>query len=178
MEIEYRLLGPTDTTIYRKIRLECLKAYPTHFGSSFEEEQSKSQLAYEIYLEKEDPDNFIFGAFDGKTCVGICAFHREPREKTRHRGELIQMYVASGYQKHGLGKELIARLVNRAFTSLGIEQIVLGVINTNLSAIHVYEKMGFREYGLIPKYFKMGKGYLDQKLMIRERGVFDIDFDG
>lgn len=46
--------------------------------------------------------------------------------------------------------------------------LTLEVYSTNKRAIHVYEKLGFKETGRIPKgLFRNGK-YIDQVVMVKE----------
>lgn len=48
----------------------------------------------------------------------------------------------------------------------GVELIYLDVRSDNASAIHLYEKYGFRKTGSYPAYFKIGDAYFDFDLMV------------
>ncbi|MBK7872824.1 MAG: GNAT family N-acetyltransferase [Saprospiraceae bacterium] len=167
--IMIRPLNEYDKKVYRMTRLECLQAYPERFGSEYEEEVLKPELYFEKCLSDKDSPNFIFGAFDGENCVGLCGFVRENSARTKHRGEIVQMYVHPDYQGRGIGKQLLQNVIHKAFENEAIEQIVLGVFSSNVSANKVYEQLGFVEYGFQPNYFKIGKDYLHQRLMILMR---------
>jgi RimJ/RimL family protein N-acetyltransferase len=52
-----------------------------------------------------------------------------------------------------------------AFTLDGIEQVQLSAIAGNRAAIQLYEKVGFKTFGVQPRYFKVGETYLDQQFM-------------
>jgi RimJ/RimL family protein N-acetyltransferase len=39
------------------------------------------------------------------------------------------------------------------------------VVTNNATAIKLYEKLGFKPFGVQPKYFKVENGYLDQQFM-------------
>jgi len=157
---------PTDTKQYREVRLEALKLFPEYFGSSFEMEAAKPKLAFEINIETRNDKAFIVGAFDEEKLVGICGFVQELSPKTQHRGLIIQMYVQPAYQGKKLGLQLIQATMAEAFKIPQVEQIALGVMTTNISAIKTYERAGFKEFGIHPGYSKIGHRYFDEKLMV------------
>ncbi|HRH41149.1 MAG TPA: GNAT family N-acetyltransferase [Pyrinomonadaceae bacterium] len=169
MFISFRQLGKGDALLYRKIRLECLKNFPDNFGSTFEEESFHERLKFEIFLTEENTDNFMFGAFDGETLIGICGFSREPRSKARHRGEIVQMYVNPAFAGQNIGFDLLQKTIEKALVNSEIEQIVLSVVAENKSANKLYEKIGFVQYGFITNYFKQGEKYWNQRFMVLER---------
>lgn len=153
MQVNYRLLNSRDIEKYKLIRLDCLKNYPEHFGDSHEEEINATQKFYRI-LNTEDDSSFLFGAFTGYRLIGICGFLKDGRIKTRHRGDLVQFYVAPQYSGLGFGKTLMEYTIIRAFDDPLIDQILLSVVYTNENAIRLYQKFGFTSYGIIENYFK------------------------
>lgn len=165
MSIIIRKLDPHESAIYREIRLDCLKNAPGYFGSTYEEEAATPRLKFEIWIENESPDNFMFGAFAGDRLIGLTGFKRMERERDRHRGEVVQVYVDAAYRGQNVGGKLIRSVLERAFTLEGVEQVQLSVIANNEKAIKLYEKIGFRTFGIQPHYFKMGDTYTDQCFM-------------
>lgn len=164
--ISIRELKEQDAPIYRQTRLECLANHPDEFGTSYEEENAKPELHFEQCLKSGTSDDFVFGAFDGDRCIGLCGFLREQRAKTRHRGTIVQMYVHPDYAGKGVGTALLKQAVDRAFSIDGIEHIVLAVVASNRSANVLYEKAGFVQYGFLRNYFKQQDKYWDQRLMV------------
>ena len=165
--ISYRLLNEKDTKEYRRLRLQCLKEYPYHFGSTYESESKRAKLFFEECLENGNPDTFIVGVFDKETCIGIGVFIRESSKKSKHRGAIIQMYVVQFYQGKGIGKEIVRQIFEKAFNEIGVELITLGVIESNIAGLKAYKQMGFKEYGRMKNYFKLENGYLDLIEMIK-----------
>ncbi len=146
MKITYRKLGPIDARPYRDIRLESLKLHPESFGSTFEEQRKLPKLMFEKALEGPVDDRFVIGAFDQQELVGICGFIpfvSEYHQDFSKAGTLIQMYVRPAYRGRKIGLGLVKVLLQEAFNIAGIEQIVLGVKEGNISAIRVYEQAGF-----------------------------------
>ena len=165
MSIIIRKLQPHESTVYRDLRLACLKNVPEYFGSSYEEEILNPKLMFETFIENDSPDHVMFGAFDNEQLIGITGFNRMARQRAMHRGEIVQVYVDSSYRGQNIGEMLIRQALNYAFTLDGIEQVQLSVIANNQTAIRLYEKLGFKTFGVQPRYFKAGDRYMDQQFM-------------
>lgn len=165
MSITIRKLQPHESSIYREIRLACLKNSPQFFGSTYEEESQMPRLKFETYIENGERDHFLFGAFDDGMLIGITGFDRMKRVRDRHRGELVQVYVDPRYRGQNIGERLLRAVVEHAFTLDGIEQIQLSLIAGNESASRLYEKIGFGTFGIQPRYFRIGENYTDQQFM-------------
>ncbi len=71
------------------------------------------------------------------------------------------------YRGLGIGLEMMKTLV-RESRKEGLKTIQLEVFENNASAIHVYEKSGFREVGRIPKKMHRGKRFYDSVVMATE----------
>lgn len=57
---------------------------------------------------------------------------------------VLGIFVLQAYRNHGIGSQLLAKLLKDA--KLHYNKIVLYVLATNNRAIHLFQKMGFREY--------------------------------
>lgn len=82
----YRLLKGNEFSLYRAIRLECLKDYPNNFGPAYNEEVEATTLKFSHIFNDDHTGDFIFGAFIEDELVGICGFISEKMRKTKHRG--------------------------------------------------------------------------------------------
>lgn len=165
MEIVYRKLKPSEASDFRRVRLECLRKFPDNFGTLFEDEVSKPKLYFEEMIEIDSADVFFFGAFDGEKLIGIAGFARGERTKTRHRGEIVAMYVDPGYRGQKVGENLLRALLEAAFWIEGVEQAHLTVVADNSTAVGLYERIGFKSFGLQKNYFKAGEKSWDQNFM-------------
>jgi len=165
MDIIIRKLQPHESAIYRVMRLACLKNAPEFFGSTYEEEVLNPKFFFETYIETDSPDHVMFGAFDGEQLIGITGFNRMARKRASHRGEFVQVYVEPAYRGQNIGEKLLRHVVDYAFGLEGIEQVQLSVITSNTRAIKLYEKLGFKTFGVQPRYFKVENDYLDQQFM-------------
>lgn len=163
--IRIRKLQSRDVPLYRALRLEGLKKSPDRFGTTYEEEFARPKLKFESLIERQASEQFMFGAFDEGKLIGIVGFERVERERARHRGQVVQMYVDESYRGQNVGEKLLRGLVEQAFQLKGIEQLQLSVITDNLAAIGLYEKIGFKAFGLQPRSFKTADWYMDQQFM-------------
>ena len=148
MNISYRRLAPIDSTQYREIRLESLKAHPESFGSTFEEQNKLPKLMFEKAIEQPVDDRFVIGAFDQNALIGICGFipFVPNNDDLSDVGTIIQMYVRSAYRGKKIGLSLTKAVLHEAFKLSSIEQIVLDVKEGNKPAFRVYEQAGFQTY--------------------------------
>jgi len=165
VNITYNILIPADAAAYRTLRLEALRLFADNFGS-YAEEKAKPKLAFEGFIEQQTPGRFIAGAFDNGKLIGICGFARDETYKSNHKGLIIQMYVRQRYSSKGVGRQLLQTVAQKAFALPGIEQLILGVVTTNTSAVKLYEKVGFTTFGTHHNYFKDGDTYYHQQFMI------------
>ncbi|MBA3721419.1 MAG: GNAT family N-acetyltransferase [Parachlamydiaceae bacterium] len=76
----------------------------------------------------------------------------------------LNIVVHKGWQRKGVGKQLLAQIVLWAKSS-GIEKIQLNVRATNFAAISLYRKFGFTEEGRLKKRVKINHGYIDDIVM-------------
>lgn len=66
--------------------------------------------------------------------------------------EITNIVVKKDYRKNGIGNELLTRLITLAKEN-GKDKITLEVNSTNLAAIKLYEKNGFKNVGIRKKYY-------------------------
>lgn len=175
MEINYRKIKSTEAREFRRIRLECLKKFPESFGTLYEDEVGKAKLFFEENIETESADIFFFGAFSGDDLIGTAGFVRGNRTKTRHRGEIVAVYVNPDFHGRKVGENLLRALIKAVFNLDGIESIELTVVADNDSALRLYERIGFETFGVQNNYFKSGEKYWNQRFMQLTKKRFSKD---
>ena len=77
---------------------------------------------------------------------------------------LLNLSVAKPYQKQGLGRTLLEHMVSIA-KSNQMANMFLEVRPSNISAIALYENMGFNEMAIRRKYYPAANGREDAVLM-------------
>jgi ribosomal protein S18 acetylase RimI-like enzyme len=96
----------------------------------------------------------------------VVGLSREPRVKNRHKASLVGMYVAPEHAKVGIGAALLRHAIEEARRQSGLEQLVLTVTETNVAARTLYEKAGFRSFGIEPRAIRVGDTYFEKNHMI------------
>ncbi|ANY68392.1 GNAT family N-acetyltransferase [Paenibacillus sp. BIHB 4019] len=163
--MDIRILQTLDTTAYHALRLSALKINPEAFGSTYEKEVTFSTETVMARLTPSE-DQFVIGAFaEQAQLAGIVTFMREKKAKTAHKANVYGMYVAPPFRGQGIAKALMLALMARAKSSKGLEQLHLAVVTDNISAIKLYQELGFELYGVEPNALKFNGNYSDENLM-------------
>jgi ribosomal protein S18 acetylase RimI-like enzyme len=163
--VEVRLVRVDEAEQFRALRLRALKEEPEAFGSSWEEENARPPEQTVARLQASDTT--AFGGYDNDgRLVGMVRLWHEDGVKTRHKANIISMYVAPEARSRGLGRMLLDAAIARARETPGIEQLLLAVVTTNTAAHDLYLAAGFDPYGLEPLALKLGERYLDEELMV------------
>ena len=97
-------------------------------------------------------DNIMLLAKSGDKIVGCASLNRLQR-RMKHRGDFA-ISVAKDYWNKGIGSQLLNNIIAFAKEN-NFEVIDLQVRSDNKSAIHLYEKYGFKKIGEHPAFFKI-----------------------
>ena len=146
--MDIRRLEVPDAPVYRAFRLRGLREHADAFTSSFEEVSRQALADFEKRLAATSNEK-LWGAFVDGEMAGMVGLSRETRLKNRHKATLVGMYVAPEYAGRGIGRALVATLLQDARAS-GIELVILTVTDSNRQAIALYEKTGFLSFGTEP----------------------------
>ena len=154
-------LRADDAADYRALRLDGLHDSPGSFSSSWEEESVRPLDDFAARLER----NFIVGARQTGTMIlqGVAGFYVREQIKARHKGVLFGMYVRPEARGTGMGRALVARVIECAATM--VEEVTLTVGASNASAIRLYERAGFKQYALERRALKIDGQYHDEAMM-------------
>lgn len=93
------------------------------------------------------PDSRLTAAWDGDQLVGLIALLIRPP-----RYELINLAVRESHQGLGIAKRLIAAVKAEA-RELGATELEVGTGNAGINQLALYQKCGFRIYGVEFDYF-------------------------
>jgi ribosomal protein S18 acetylase RimI-like enzyme len=145
--IALRELKVADARVYREFRLRALREHPEAFTSDFEQ-NSRLPLA-DTEKRLSSPNEKLWGAFADGALAGMVGLSVETRQKSRHKGTLVGMYVSPEATGLGLGRALVDAVIGQARSS-GIEHLVLTVTAGNAGAVALYEKSGFVTFGIEP----------------------------
>lgn len=151
------------------IMLEYLKktAWETEHGLSYPEEMDMS-IGEEADFIKHfllDERSMMISVFDGDKLVGGASLSCVgEKQKIRHRAS-IGIALLKEVWGQGIGRALMMELISFA-KKAGYAQIELEVAADNVSAVGLYESLGFVTYGRRPDFFRLRAGsYVDGILM-------------
>jgi ribosomal protein S18 acetylase RimI-like enzyme len=162
-DLQIRRLAAADAAAYRVLRLRGLRDHPEAFTSSYEEDSRQTVQAMETRLSS--PRNSFWGAFRGMELCGAVGMEREARAKVLHRAKVVGMYVAPEASGQGIGARLMAALLAQARAE-GLQSLVLTVTDGNDGAVRLYERCGFRSFGIEPRAIKVGPTYHAKNHMV------------
>ncbi|HSV80719.1 MAG TPA: GNAT family N-acetyltransferase [Ramlibacter sp.] len=161
--MEVRLLTPADAAAFRALRLRALREHPEAFTSSYEEDAPQPLAAAETRLAAAQ--HSFWGAFQGRELYGMVGLERERRVKNRHKAKVTAMYVAPEVASQGVGRRLLEALLAQARRE-GLLSLVLTVTEGKDAALRLYERAGFRSFGLEPKAVRVDGRFFAKNHMV------------
>lgn len=162
-----RRLVPADAGAYRALMLEAYALHPEAFTTSAAERANLPLAWWETRLAPgDDAHELVVGAFAGPALAGAAGLAFEQREKTRHKATLFGMYVPQAQRRRGLGDALVAAVLAAARARPGLRHVLLTVTDGNAGARRLYERHGFRSWGVEPNAVRVGEGCLAKVHMV------------
>ena len=117
------------------------------------------------------PDKkFVLGAFEHGQLIGTVGLSREDSHKFKHKGVIWGMYVAPEQRGQGVGRALLQTAITHARSIAHLEQLLLGVMATQVIARKLYASLGFVTWGIEPRAVKVDERYLDEEFMLLRLG--------
>jgi L-amino acid N-acyltransferase YncA len=171
--VAIRRLVAGDALLYWQLRNRGLMEFPDAFTTSYEEGVATppEKLAKRFGDRDNGNDDFVLGAFEqDRTLVGFIGFERETRCKVRHNALVLGMYVAPAMRGQGVGKKLLATLIEECQELDGLELIRLTVTETNRAACTLYARAGFVTFGVEARALKLGDKYFTKVHMQLQLG--------
>jgi RimJ/RimL family protein N-acetyltransferase len=153
--IRVRALAVQDAGAAIALRREALTAEPLAFGSSLEDDPGLTLPAMRGSLARRD-GFALLGAFEESELVGMVGLLRLERVKLRHRALIWGMYVRPAARRRGAGDALLRAAVERARAWPGVTRVELSVFETAPEARRLYQRAGFREWGVEPRAIVWG----------------------
>jgi len=166
--MKIRSLTSVDAEDYWELRLEALQQNPEAFATTYEDAIKRKDPIKRVATNLGASSSITIGAYVENKLVGVMTLSKEDLEKMSHKVNLVAVYVTPRMRGQKVGDALLKKVIQSAKQLPGVEKINLTVVTTNKAAIHLYEKQGFKTYGLETKAMRSGQEYLDEQLMSME----------
>jgi aminoglycoside 6'-N-acetyltransferase len=108
-------------------------------------DQTEARLAF---LGRDDISVLTI-EYEGRP-IGAIQFYEQADPSYRHAG--VDLFVGTAWQGKGLGSEAVKGLARYLFASRGHHRMVIDPAAENLRAIRAYERVGFRQVGVMRQY--------------------------
>jgi aminoglycoside 6'-N-acetyltransferase len=96
--------------------------------------------------------------------IGAIQIHEQEDPSYRHAG--VDLFLGSEWQGQGLGSEAVKGVARHLFHSGGHHRIVIDPSAANLRAIRAYERVGFRQVGIMRQYERGSDGQWHDGVMM------------
>ena len=160
-----RRLTPDDWSSLRTIRLRALTEAPQVYGTVLAQVVDQDEESWRSGLT--DPQSSVFVGFGPEGPAALAGLRVNGGGNTRHRGVIWGVFVDAAHRGSGQARQLITALLDHADTIPGLEFCELNVASDNAPALSLYEGLGFRIVGTIPRALKHAGGYSDEHMMVR-----------
>ncbi|MDN3505860.1 MAG: GNAT family N-acetyltransferase [Simkaniaceae bacterium] len=158
MEIEISQIK--DGALFKKILLQpdVLQYFPMYDVREIDD----SVRIWEIFCRK----GASLTAIEGSKPCGMAFLNLQGYKKFAHQC-LITILVDEEHRNKGIGTKLLEELFKLAKTPFEMEMLHLEVYEGN-PAIHLYQRMGFSEYGTQQMFIKEDSRYIAKILMEKD----------
>ncbi len=95
--------------------------------------------------------------------VGTCDVDRRSARTELSHVAVLGIAIRKEFRGRGIGQNLMRKTIEACRGKF--EVIVLSVFSNNYPAKTLYEKLGFKMYGQLPRGIKRGDQYIDEELM-------------
>lgn len=159
-----RALTAADVPAFVELRREALRDSPWAFAAS---EESDVGINAELMRQRiAEPGQAIVGAFDGVRLVGIAGMVRNRHGKMAHRAAVWGVYVTPSARGRGVAEAVMRELIRTARTWPGLDSVSLQVSARADSARRLYERLGFRRWGVEPAALRLDGVAYDEAHMV------------
>lgn len=143
-------LTAADVPRYRTLMLHAYEAAADAFTSTAAERANEPDAWWAARIADPRGLGQAFGAFVGDELAGTVAIEFSAKPKTRHKALLLGMFVHAWARGQGAGRALVDTALAAAGARPGVQLATLTVTEGNAPAIALYERCGFRAFGLEP----------------------------
>jgi RimJ/RimL family protein N-acetyltransferase len=159
-----RILTVADVPAFTTLRREALRDSPWAFAAS---EDSDVGVNAELMTQRiAEPGQAIVGAFDADRLIGMAGMVRNRHGKMAHRANIWGVYVTPSARGRGVAEAIIRDLLTIARTWPGLDSVSLQVSTRAEGAKRLYERLGFKQWGVEPAALRLDGITYDEAHMV------------
>ena len=128
---------------------------------------SEAEWFASMFRRVEEGAGVAVVAVVDRRAAGLCTVDRRTDRERQHTG-ILGLLVGRPWRGHGIGRALLQHAVERCRGKFEI--VELQVFVTNARARKIYESVGFRSWGILPKAIKRQERYVDLEHMVLDLG--------
>lgn len=151
-------VNPDDWQKFRDIRLRILETDPAAFGRSYKEDSERTEQEWRDLVEKRQ----LFFALKDDKIVGTVGIRREKGDMIEHMATLVSLGVDASHRGQGIATALMGHTIEVLKKDPKIIKVRLSVNEPQVTAIKLYEKLGFKRVGYGQYEIKIGDKFLNQ----------------
>lgn len=145
-------LAPIDADRYVALRKQMLADSPWAFSASPDDDVALDSAFLRTTLAQ--PDNAIVAVEsdeDPTSLIAAAGIYRVRNPKFSHRAKLWGVFVDPGHRSYGLGRAVTSAALELGKTWNGVAHIDVSVSENSPVALHIYQSLGFVEWGREPE---------------------------
>lgn len=143
-----RPLTPDDAAAYVALRRAMLLDTPRAFAADPETDRGSDEAGVRTSLA--GPGYAIIGAFQESRLIGAAGVIRQSGRKLMHRASIWGVWVEPDQRGRGLGEAVVRAAIETARHWPGLRVICLSANAEQPAAIRLYERVGFKAWGVEP----------------------------
>lgn len=148
---------------YKDLWLEALQESPYAYATSYQEQHQAPQKKWEQRLQGQN--SLMIFSQDEQKLIGLVGAYWEEKTKTAHIANIVSVYLKPEYRNQGIGRRLLESIIGESRQQPHITKLKIGVNPTQISALALYHKLGFRVVGELQNELHVQNQYYSEYLM-------------
>jgi ribosomal protein S18 acetylase RimI-like enzyme len=152
------ILAGSQVAAYRELMLEAYEQAADAFTTTAAERRAEPESWWLKRIGAASGSATSFGAWEGANLVGSVAVEYSIKPKTLHSALVLGMYVKPAYRSKGIGRALMAAVIEAARARPEVLVLTLTLTEGNESALRLYRSVGFQVWGVEPTAIRTESG--------------------
>lgn len=152
-------LTATDASQYRALMLHAYEHAANAFTSTAAERAAEPMEWWVNRLANPTGSTVGFGAYEKQELIGTIALEFSAKPKTKHKALVVAMFVREACRGKGVARSLLSATIAHCVARGNVEVLQLEVTFGNEPALHLYQSLGFQQFGLEPMAVRTPDGF-------------------